>query len=305
MRHIASLLLSIVFFATAWFACKTPAPDPWKESSAFQQWCRFTFHSDSGYISDAQCSFLLQLTMRYEPQMFTPEYIQDLTDDSLFAERNIEHLDTFPKDSSGGKFYRVQLSGNVTRWMLCAFFPSTFDEDAYIFEILEEDGIYSVNDMTMFGHSNYFCGDGKSRDVFYRTGDWFLVNTCGTGTAFCCCQANLLFLPFHVDGDSIDKALPIPARFYAGMMAGGQTSGIISSQFFARHDTIFGNYQYQVDSTLYWNETLKEEVQKTVQQGHFTAVMKIDTVNRTVTLLNEKEIKQIKGIDWVFEASSY
>lgn len=305
MKRRFPFLFVIGIIAAGCLGLKTSRPDPWRESKAFQQWCRFTFHSDSGYISGGQNGFLLQLTMRHAPEMFTPEYIQDLTDDSVFAEKNLVHLDTFPKDSSGGKFYRVQLPGNVTRWMLCALFPSSFDAAPYVFEILEKDGVFSVNDLTMFVHGKYYCDESEAKDLLCKVGDWFFVNICDTGTAFCCCQANVLFFPFDVQGDSIPKTFPVPVCFFNGMLDGTQTQGFISSQFYARGDTIFGTYHYQMDSTLFWNDPLIEDVQKTVQQGHFTAVMKIDTANRTVKLLNEKEIRQIKGIGWVFEASSY
>ena len=305
MKRRFPFLLAIGIISAGCQGLKASRPDPWQESSAFQQWCRFTLHHDSGYISAGQNGFLLQMTMRHAPQMFTPEYIQDLTDDSIFTEKNLVHLDTFPKDSSGGKFYRVQLPGNVTRWMLCALFPSSFDATPYVFEILEKDGVFRVNDQAEFVHGKYFCAQGKAQDLFCKVGECFFVNVCDTGTAFCCCQANVLFFPFDVRGDSSTKTFPVPAYFFNGMLEGGQTEGMITSQFFARGDTIFGTYHYQTDSTLYWNEPSKEDVQKTIQQGHFTAVMKIDNVNRTVKLLNEKEIRQIKGIDWVFEASSY
>jgi hypothetical protein len=296
------LLMALTIFVMA--SCRTQRNSArdlvWLKSEAFQQWCRFTFHRDSGMVSSAQNSFLQHLLVSNDTSFFAAEYNQMILDDSTYAGKNFGRLDTFQRDSFGGKYFRGKVLAGSVQWVLCCPFNiSGFGGDPFVFEITESNGKFNLTSWNAFYHGNYACCWHEPMDGFYKMGTWFFVNTCGTGSGFCSNTANLLFFPLSAPSDTLEKPKAIPVSFFQQF----QQRELLEGKFQVRHDTIIGEYTYKLDSLRFSEE--EKIIYFPMQKEAFQVLLKVDTVQRCIIMLNRKQIMDVKPGIWMFESEKY
>ena len=114
MKRIVQMLFLMAVIIFAMTNCRIKHNDMraavrdsvWLKSEAFQQWCRFTFHQDSGFVSSAQNVFFQEIISKRDTTILYPEYVEMILTDPAYDEQNFSRIDTFARDSSGGKYYR-------------------------------------------------------------------------------------------------------------------------------------------------------------------------------------------------------
>ncbi len=267
------------------------------ESEVFQQWCRFTFCQDSGFVTRAQSTFFQRLLAQRDSTIFVPEYNRLLLTDSRYDESNWARFDTFSRDSFGGKFYKGNAANGVQQWVICLPVTSTMDDDPYVFEIKNEKGKFKVASWDVFPHGNYACCWNEPMDGFYKIGRWFFVNSCGTGSGFCSSAAHLLFFPLSIPNDTLNRPTVIPQYYFQGY----PDEEYLKSTCRVHGDTIFADYFFSRDSVI---DLEDHEKHIRLEEARFTALFKIDTARRCIQLLNRTDVLRHPGV-WMIESENY
>lgn len=274
--------LAVMFAITA---CADPRPGAPSVNEPFQQWCREVFIADSGYVNSAQECRLVRLICDADTTVFTAPYCEFFRSDTLPCA-------TPAIPDSTGKYYRQLLPDGTIRWVLCIEL-ALYWEIPYVFEIRQEGSHFTLAGWDVFPHGNYACCWRKPMSGFYKVGPYLLIETCGTGTAFCMGAANVLFFPLAGGNDSIPET-SIPVYMYDGTR--GYDENLTShQQIFG--DTLVVNYSFERTS----DEESLQSCDGCPKQYRFRAVFKIDDQSRKVGLLNREMVRQYEELKWMFE----
>lgn len=257
-----------------------PDADP-PGDEAFRQWCREVYTADSGYVNSAQEYRLIRLICDADTSVFTAPYCEFFRSDTL-------HCSTPVAPDSTGKYYRQLLPDGTIRWVLCMQ-VALYWEVPYVFEIRQDGNRFTLAGWDVFPHGNYACCWHTPMSGFYKTGPYFLLETCNTGSAFCAGTAGVLFFPLAGSNDSMPESADIPVYFYQGQ---GRCNQYLSSQPMLAGDTLLVNYTFAQEDP---------ETGDCRKQYSFSAFFKIDARNRTVVLLNREAILKYEEIAWFFE----
>lgn len=293
MKHISATFFFIVIITTGWFACKTYCPDPWKESKPFQQWCRAVFRSDSGYVSTSQNAVFQQILLERDSSMFYGGYIEFLRADADSFEHKLASLDTFPRDSPGGKYF-LATRGGQRHYVACLLIGNDFGGYPYVFDISEKDGVFRLESWKDYQHGLHACCWHGNMSGFYRVGPWFLVNTCNTGSGYCANKAHLLFFPLLSKIDIVEEKAIIPlGSFQWFFEKDDQSVEGFEGKLIDGGDVLYCDYHNYLESSH------GEEATVIVRQSDFRAVFKVDTALRQVILLNKEDVAKQEFGDYI------
>lgn len=297
MKRSFPHLFTIAFFTAVWLGCKPPQPDPWKESMAFQQWCRAVFHTDSGYVSTTQNALFQQILLARDSSIFYSGYIEFLRADADSFDHKLASLDTFPQDSTGGKYF-LTTRGSQRHYVACILIGNDFGGDPYIFDIAEKDGVFRLESWKDYHHGLHACCWHGKMAGFYRVGPWFFLNTCNTGSGYCAKTAHLLFFPLLSKVDTVEEKAIIPMGTFQWFFDFEKDDQSVEG--YKGKLTDGGNVLY-CDYHTYLESSHGEATPVTDKQSDYRAIFRVDTALRQVILLNKEDIAKQEFGDYIIK----